>query len=86
MNNWMKLSDLSYPEDFAAIHNRPAVMAHLTKDGKELYQAPCIARFNMSTGFFMTEDDMGLHAINPSQSGGDIHFLLLPVLEGVELL
>ncbi len=84
--SWMKLSELSYPEDFALIQGRPAVVVHLTKDGKELYEGTCIAKFDMDAGFFVAEDDTGLHAIIPSSSGGDIRFLLLPELEGVELL
>jgi len=83
---WMKLSDLSWPEDFALIQGRPAVVVHLTKDGKELYDTTCIAKFDMAAGFFIAEDDIGLHAINPMPHEGDVRFLLLPELEGVELL
>lgn len=83
---WMKLSDLSEPWDFTMIHGRPAVVVHLTKDGKELYEATCIAKYDMDAGFFIAEDDVGPHAIIPAISGGDIKFLLLPELEGVKLL
>lgn len=81
---WMKLSDLSEPGDFAAIHGRLAAVVHLTKDGKRAYQVPCIARYNMKTGVFISEDDVGYN-IMPTRSGGDVKFLLLPELEGVEL-
>ena len=83
---WMKLSDLTYPEDFALIQGRPAVVVHLTKDGKELYDTTCIAKFDIDAGFFITEDEIGPHAINPMPHEGDVRFLLLPGLEGVKLL
>ena len=83
---WMKLSELSWPEDFTAIQGRTAVVVHLTKDGKRLYEETCIARFDMASGFFVAEDDTGPYVISPGSSGGDIRFLLLPELEGVELL
>jgi hypothetical protein len=81
MQGWMKLSDMVWPEDHAVISGAPCVVAHVTQDGKQLYQELCIAKFNMEQGFFIAEDDTGPHAINPGVSGGEVYFLALPPLE-----
>lgn len=77
---WMKLSDMAWPEDHAALEGQECVVAHVNSEG-EIYEGPCVARFNMEQGFFIAEDDTGPHAINPGVSGGEVYFLALPPLE-----
>ena len=76
----MKLSDMAWPEDHMALEGRVCVVVHINKHG-EIYQEPCVARFDMEHGFFIAEDDTGPHLINPGVSGGEVYFLTLPPLE-----
>lgn len=77
---WMKLSDMAWPEDHAALEGQECVVAHVNSKG-EIYEGPRVARFNMEQGLFIAEDDTGPHAINPGVSGGEVYFLALPPLE-----
>jgi hypothetical protein len=82
---WMKLSDISESQEFAMIHNLPAVVAHVAKNGKELYEELCVARFDMETCFFVTHDNLGERCITTADSDGQIYFFLLPSLSEVNL-
>jgi hypothetical protein len=44
--NWMKLSDMAWPEDHAALEGQRCVVVHVNSSG-EAYEDPCVARFNM---------------------------------------
>jgi hypothetical protein len=84
MSNWMKLSDMVWPEDHAVLDGASCVVVHMNSNG-ESYEPPCIARFDMNQGFFIAEDDIGLHAINPGASGGDVFFYILPDIEELKI-
>lgn len=77
----MKLSDLTQPEDFLLIDGAIAVVAHVNKEGDDLYEPLCVAWYSVEQGFFITKDEIGLHAVNHGESDGDVWFYILPKSE-----
>lgn len=86
MQGWMKLSDMTWPDDHAIIQGAPCIVAHITQDGARLYEQLCVARFDMEQGFFVAEDDTGPYAINPGVSGGEVYFYIIPEIPGLEIV
>lgn len=83
-SGWMKLSELIWPEDYMVIQGAVCAVVHLNPNA-QIFEAPCIAQFDMDRGFFIATDDTGSYAINPASSGGEVYFYILPNIEQLKI-
>jgi hypothetical protein len=73
---WMKLSALSFPEDFVLLNGASAVVAELHKDTRELQSDLRVATFDMERGVFIAEGT----TVQQTLPDTEIEFLVIPKL------